>query len=144
MATRLAGGQQLDVVQIATEGQRIFVTKGLLEPLDDYIKKDQAAMDAYYKDTPEPIRKFLQQYASKDGKTFFMPGGYNTMALYLNTKIFTDAGVEPPTDTWTWDEFRAAGQRSRAKTGAFLTAAGYGLLRRRDAVDAQQRGRADQ
>ena len=128
VATRLAGGQQLDVVQIATEGQRIFMTKDLLEPLDDYIKKDQAAVDAYYKDTPEPIRKFLQQYASKDDKTYFMPGGYNTMALYLNTKIFTDAGVEPPTDTWTWDEFRAAGQEIKAKTGAFLTAAGTGYF----------------
>jgi ABC-type glycerol-3-phosphate transport system substrate-binding protein len=128
VATRLAGGQQLDVVQIATEGQRIFMTKDLLEPLDDYIKKDQAAVDAYYKDTPESIRTFLQKYASKDGKTFFMPGGYNTMALYLNTKIFTDAGVEPPTDTWTWDEFRSAGQAIKSKTGAFLTAAGTGYF----------------
>ena len=57
-----------------------------------------------------------------------MPGGYNTMALYLNTKIFTDAGVEPPTDTWTWDEFRAAGQAIKTKTGAFLTAAGTGYF----------------
>ncbi len=128
VATRLAGGQPLDVVQIATEGQRIFMSKDLLEPLDDYIKKDQAAVDAYYKDTPEQIRKFLQQYASKDGKTFFMPGGYNTMALYLNTKIFEAAGVQPPTDTWTWDEFRAAGQAIKSKTGAFLTAAGSGYF----------------
>ena len=57
-----------------------------------------------------------------------MPGGYNTMALYLNTKIFADAGVEPPTDTWTWDEFRAAGQAIKTKTGAFLTAAGTGYF----------------
>jgi ABC-type glycerol-3-phosphate transport system substrate-binding protein len=128
VATRLAGGQQLDVVQIATEGQRIFMTKGLLEPLDDYIKKDQAAVDAYYQDTPEPIRKFLSEHASQDGKTFFMPGGYNTMALYLNTKIFQAAGVEPPTDTWTWDDFRAAGQTIKAKTGAFLTGAGSGYF----------------
>jgi ABC-type glycerol-3-phosphate transport system substrate-binding protein len=128
VATRLAGGQQLDVVQIATEGQRIFMTKDLLEPLDDYIAKDQAAVDAYYKDTPEPIRTFLQQYASQDGKTFFMPGGYNTMALYLNTKLFSEAGVDVPTGTWSWDEFRAAGQAIKAKTGAFLTAAGSGYF----------------
>ena len=128
VATRLAGGQPLDVVQIATEGQRIFMTKDLLEPLDDYIKKDQAAVDEYYKDTPEQIRKFLQQHASQDGHTFFMPGGYNTMALYLNNKIFSAAGVEPPTDTWTWDDFQAAGQTIQAKTGAFLTACGSGYF----------------
>src|SRR4051794_25786521 len=94
VATRLAGGQPLDVVQIATEGQRIFMSKDLLAPLDDYIKKDQALVDAYYKDTSPQIRKFLEKYASKDGHTFFLPGGYNTMSLYLNTKIFADAGVQ--------------------------------------------------
>lgn len=128
VATRLAGGQPVDVVQIATEGQRIFMSKGLLEPLDDYIKKDQALVDSYYKDTPAQIRKLTQQHASQDGHTFFMPGGYNTMALYLNTKIFSAAGVQPPTDTWTWDEFMAAGQTIKAKTGAFLTSIGSGYF----------------
>ncbi|WP_331714239.1 ABC transporter substrate-binding protein [Auraticoccus cholistanensis] len=128
VATRLAGGQPVDVVQIATEGQRIFMSKDLLEPLDSYIAKDQALVDAYYADTPEPIRRLLQQYASQDGHTFYMPGGYNTMALYINTDIWSSAGVEPPTDTWSWEEFRAAGEEIKAKTGAFLTAAGNGYF----------------
>ena len=88
VATRLAGGQSLDVVQIATEGQRIFASKRLLEPLDPYIQKDKAAVDAYYADTPPNLRKWLKEYASPDGKTYFMPGGYNTMAMYLNTDLF--------------------------------------------------------
>lgn len=128
VATRLAGGQPLDVVQIATEGQRIFVSKDLLEPLDDYIKKDQAAVDEYYKDTSPQFKKWLAKYASKDGKTFFLPGGYNTMALYLSDDIFAKAGVKVPTDTWTWDEFRQAGQTIKQKTGAFLTGAGNGYF----------------
>ena len=128
VATRLAGGQPLDVVQIATEGQRIFASKQLLEPLDDYIAQDQATVDAYYADTPPNLKKWLQEYASPDGKTYFMPGGYNTMALYVSTKIFAAAGVELPTDTWTWDDFRTAGQTIKAKTGAFLTAAGSGYF----------------
>lgn len=128
VSTRLAGGQPLDVVQIATEGQRIFSSKGLLEPLDDYIKRDQAAVDDYYKDTPPQLKKWLQQYSSPDGKTYYLPGGYNTMALYLSGKIFSAAGVKAPTDTWTWEEFRAIGRTIKDKTGAYLTSAGNGYF----------------
>jgi ABC-type glycerol-3-phosphate transport system substrate-binding protein len=128
VSTRLAGGQPLDVVQIATEGQRIFASKGLLEPLDDYIKRDQAAVDAYYKDTPPQIKQWLQQYASPDGKTYYMPGGYNTMALYVSGKILSAAGVDLPTKPWTWDEFLQVGQTIKSKTGAFLTSIGNGYF----------------
>jgi len=128
VSTRLAGGQPLDVVQIATEGQRIFASKQLLEPLDDYIARDKAEVDAYYADTPPQFKKWLQEYASPDGKTYFLPGGYNTMALYVSTKIFSAAGIEPPTDTWTWEDFRSAGQTIKSKTGAFLTPAGNGYF----------------
>ena len=128
VSTRLAGGQPLDVVQIATEGQRIFASKGLLEPLDPYIAKDQATVDAYYKDTSPQIQAWLKQYASPDGKTYYIPGGYNTMALYLSDKMFSAGGATPPTDTWTWDEFRAAGQAIKAKSGAFLTSIGSGYF----------------
>lgn len=127
VSTRLAGGQPLDVVQIATEGQRIFASKGLLEPLDPYIKSDQAAVDGYYKDTPPQLKEWLKQYASPDGKTYYMPGGYNTMALYVDSKIFDKAGVEVP-EEWTWDEFSELGKEIKAKTGAYLTAAGSGYF----------------
>lgn len=40
VATRIAGGQAIDMVQIATGGQRIFASKDLCLPLDDYIKAD--------------------------------------------------------------------------------------------------------
>nr|WP_269091098.1 sugar ABC transporter substrate-binding protein [Actinopolymorpha cephalotaxi] len=127
VATRLAGGQSLDVVQIATEGQRIFASKRLLEPLDPYIQKDRAAVDAYYADTPPNLRKWLKEYASPDGKTYFMPGGYNTMAMYLNTDLFARAGLEVP-QAWTWEEFRTAGKAIKAKTGAFLGVAASGYF----------------
>jgi hypothetical protein len=127
VSTRLAGGQPLDVVQIATEGQRIFASKGLLEPLDPYIQRNQAEVDAYYQDTPPQLKQWLSQYASPDGKTYYMPGGYNTMALYVDSKIFSKAGVEVP-EQWTWEEFRDIGKTIKAKTGAFLTSVGSGYF----------------
>ena len=40
VSSRLAGGQPTDMIQVATEGQRMFASKGLLSPLDDFIAKD--------------------------------------------------------------------------------------------------------
>jgi multiple sugar transport system substrate-binding protein len=124
VATRIAGGQPLDVVQIATEGQRIFASKGLLEPLDPYVKKDQAAVDDYFKDVPEALKKWTDHYAASDGKTYYIPGSYNTVAMHVNTDLFTKAGLEVPTDEWSWDDLRSAAEVIKKKTGAYIMPAG--------------------
>lgn len=128
VSTRLAGGQPLDVVQIATEGQRIFASKELLEPLDEYIGKDQELVDEYYEDTPPQLKEWLSQYASPDGKTYFIPGGYNTMAAHVSGEVFSKAGVEMPDDEWTWDDLRTMGRTIKDKTGAYLIPAGNGYF----------------
>ncbi|MEO3794339.1 sugar ABC transporter substrate-binding protein [Nonomuraea sp. B10E15] len=121
VATRIAGGYVPDIIQVATEGQRIFASKGLLEPLDPYIKADQKIVDDYFADIDPNLIDWNTRYASHDGRTYYMPGGYNTVVLYANTEVFARAGVELPEDgKWTWDEFRAAGERVKAATGAFL------------------------
>jgi len=38
-----------------------------------------------------------------------MPQNISSLAVYYNTKLFKQAGIEPPHDGWTWDEFREAG-----------------------------------
>lgn len=57
-----------------------------------------------------------------------MPTGYNTMAMYVNTQVFKQAGAELPTEEWTWDDFRTAGQQIKRKTGAFIGTAGSGYF----------------
>ncbi|PSL05148.1 carbohydrate ABC transporter substrate-binding protein (CUT1 family) [Haloactinopolyspora alba] len=129
VSTRIAGGQVPDIVQIATEGQRIFASKGLLEPLDDFIAQDKKLVDDYFADINPNLVKWNTEYASHDGQTYYMPGGFNTMCLYVNTEIFAAAGVEIPAEgTWTWDEFAAAGERIKQKTGAFLIPANSGYF----------------
>lgn len=128
VATRIAGGQVPDVIQIATEGQRLFASKGLLEPLDPFIAKDQKVVDDYFADIDPNLKRWNTEYGSPDGKTYYMPGGYNTMVLYVSKDIFEKAGVDLPSKSWTWDEFRAAGEQIKAKTGAFLLPAGSGYF----------------
>ena len=69
-------------------------SKGVLEPLDDFIAKDKATVDAYYNGIDPHLRDWTKKYGSPDGKTYFIPGGYNGMALYCNTEIFQQAGFQ--------------------------------------------------
>lgn len=128
VSTRIAGGQQIDVIQVATEGQKLFANRDILEPLDAFIKKDQAFVDEYYADTPPQLREWLNTYGSPDGKTYYMPVGYNTMALQVSKKVFASSGVDVPAEGWTWEDFRAAGTALQKSSGAFLTVAGSGYF----------------
>jgi len=122
VATRLAGGEKIDIIQIATEGQRLFASKGLLEPLEPYFERDQEFVDDYFDDISPRLAQFNETYASDpDGNVVFVPGGFNTVGMYLNKQVFDESGVEIPADgNWTWDEFVEAGETIKAKTGAYL------------------------
>lgn len=130
VATRLAGGQKIDIIQVATEGQRLFASKGILEDLAPFIKKDQKVVDDYWNDISPNLVKFNKDFASgPKGETVFIPGGFNTMGMYLNKTVFEKAGVPiPENGNWTWDEFLAAGKTIKEKTGAYLTGAGAGYF----------------
>jgi len=97
-------------------------------PLDDFIAKDKAVVDAYYAGIDPHLLEWTKKYGSPDGKTYFIPGGYNSVVLYCNTEVFAKAGVELPGSDWTWDEFKAAGVQIKEKTGAFLNAPGDGAF----------------
>jgi multiple sugar transport system substrate-binding protein len=126
IATRLAGGTNYDIVDVATEGQLLMSSKGVLAPLDPFIAKDKAVVDAYYAGIDPHLREWTRTYGSPDGKTYFIPGGYNPMALYCNADVFAKAGVDLPDSDWTWAEFKQAGLRIKQRTGAYLTALGDG------------------
>lgn len=127
VSTQIAGGKSPDSMQVATEGQALFASKNLLAPLDPYISKNQKVVDEYYGAIDPNLKEWTQKFGSTDDSTYYMPGGYNTVVMYLNTDVFEKAGVEVPDTDWTWDEFTAAGVQIMDKTGAYLMAAGYGF-----------------
>src|ERR1700722_18010289 len=105
---RLAGGTQIDTMNLATEGFRLFASNGAHEPLDSYIAKDRALVNEFYSDmNPKTLADF-RKHENIDGHTYFVPWGYNTMGIWYNGKIFKDAGIKDPSSDWPWDEFLAA------------------------------------
>ncbi|TCT33070.1 ABC transporter substrate-binding protein [Martelella mediterranea] len=100
LVTQIAGGNPPDIINIAIEGVRLAVDKGLLMPLDDLIAANPQAR-ALLDTIPLQLRDAL----SVDGKLYEVPNGWQTMVIHYNKKVFDEAGVAYPKPGWTWDDF---------------------------------------
>lgn len=100
LATGFAGGQPPDVFLINYREYSQFVVRGAMEPVGDLLTERGLDLDDYYE---EPVEAFTY-----DGAVQCMPQNVSALAVYYNTKLFKKAGVEPPHDGWTWEEFRDA------------------------------------
>src|SRR5699024_3068913 len=96
------------------EGQRTFASKGILSSLDDLIERDSDVVEDYFDDIDPNLVDWNTQYASTDDSTYYIPGGYNTVCYWYNTETWEQAGAEPPTADWTWDDFLAAAEKLKS------------------------------
>lgn len=113
VSTQIAGGQVPDVMRVATEGQQLFASRGLVEPLDKYIERDQEELQDFMDDVHPNLMEWTRVYSSpaEDDSLYYIPHGFNTMAIWYSTELFEAAGVEEPSDDWNWDDFRAAAEQ---------------------------------
>lgn len=100
LATELTGsGSDLDVVTVKdVPGYTTLVNKGVLEPLDDYIAKDQVDLSAYGGITDQ---------ITVDGKIYELPFRSDFWLLFYNKDIFDHAGVAYPTNDMTFAQYDA-------------------------------------
>jgi multiple sugar transport system substrate-binding protein len=49
--------------------------------------------------------------ATVDDRVRAVPALIDNLAVVYNKKIFKEAGVKPPSDDWTWDDFRATAKK---------------------------------
>jgi multiple sugar transport system substrate-binding protein len=52
-----------------------------------------------------------RQAATVDGKVIGVPALVDNLSLVYNKKLFDNAHVAPPTNSWTWDDFRTAARK---------------------------------
>lgn len=96
MQTQLSANTAPDIFYLDSMPAPQLMSAGVLEPLDDYIKKYNVDIDDF-----EPALLSAFQW---EGKTYGLPKDYNTLALFYNKDMFEQAGIsEPPK---TWDELR--------------------------------------
>ncbi len=104
--TNLAGGTAADLIWLSQEFIAGYADKGVLLDITDYLKDDArpaANLDDYFAD--------ILQTAQFKGRTYGLPWIAQPVVLYYNPKMFAEAGVEPPSENWTWDDFKAAAEK---------------------------------
>ncbi|MGL4648633.1 MAG: ABC transporter substrate-binding protein [Caldilineaceae bacterium] len=84
-----------------------YAAEGVLEPLDAFVESSGKSLDDYWPG--------LLESASYDGAVYGFPRDIEVNVLYYNKDIFDEAGVEYPTDSWTWDDFLAAAEALTVK-----------------------------
>lgn len=98
LGTQLTGsGYSFDVVSMKDVPQYTnLVNRGILEPLDDYIARDNVDLDAY---------KGLTDQVTIDGKLYELPFRSDFWLIYYNKDVFDHAGIPYPTNDMTLAEY---------------------------------------
>lgn len=96
-----------------------------LEPLDSYIEKEGEAYKGSFFET-------LWNYNSYEESTYGIPVGYTTHVVYYNKDIFDAAGVEYPSENWTWKEFEETARKLTDKANKVY---GFGFSAKPDPYD---------
>jgi ABC-type glycerol-3-phosphate transport system substrate-binding protein len=103
LQTMMAANTLPDVFDMWEGYVQPYAANGALMPLDDFIDGDD-------KIKREDILPVIIPAQSWQGKSYafvygFMPG---PVSLYYNVDHFEQAGLQPPTPDWTWNDVREA------------------------------------
>ncbi|MFI7574937.1 extracellular solute-binding protein [Micromonospora sp. NPDC049497] len=125
----LAGGNPPDVFYVDAARFADYASVGALEPYGDKISNT----DDFYES--------LRTTFTYDGKLYCAPKDFSTLALQINTDLWTKAGLTDADVPTTWDQLTATAQKIKAKgqvplalgdtrdrIGAFLVQSGGWLL----------------
>jgi multiple sugar transport system substrate-binding protein len=108
----IAAGDAPDVINIATEGVEYGLDRDLYQSLSNYIDQDQSVQALIDDVSPALLEGF-----TKDDETYLLPNNWNTMLVYYNAKILDAAGIERPSEDWTWDDFLEVARQTTSGAG---------------------------
>ena len=96
--TQAAAGTQPDVSLHVMQSVQEYVNKGVLIPLDDYVKSGRINVTGWSGTAMSP--GFI------NGRQYGIIYGLVAQGVLYNTKLIQDAGLPPPRDDWTTAEFK--------------------------------------
>jgi multiple sugar transport system substrate-binding protein len=96
LQTDLAAGTVSDVFDIEYANYASYQANGVLAPIE------VANPDAY--------RQSLLEAYSTDGTSYALPSSFSDVVLYYNADLFDAAGLDYPTNDWTWEDEKAAAE----------------------------------
>jgi multiple sugar transport system substrate-binding protein len=114
---KIAGGQKFDLIYLPTEGQRLFASKGLIQNIDPWLRRDADTMAKLYRDIDKNLLATVKRRTSSDGKNYYLPYGFNTMLIWYRKSLFGKAKLPMPHRGWTWSDYLSAARALRDKAG---------------------------
>ncbi|MEA5014909.1 MAG: sugar ABC transporter substrate-binding protein [Candidatus Limiplasma sp.] len=102
LATKVAGGNAPDVFEMNMENYLSYMLRGACADLSEM----GIAKENYSEGTLSAV--------SSDGKLYAVPMSFSTCVLFYNKALFDQAGLEYPTNDWTWADAQAAAEKIRA------------------------------
>jgi len=118
----IAGGTPPDMGRVAIEGASLFITKGLVLPLDDYIERDKEELQPIFDD----IHPRMLDCFRYEGELYGVGLEWNNMVIHYNTKLFEKNGIARPADDWDQSEFLTIAQKLNADLDGDGTTDQYG------------------
>ncbi len=112
------GGEGVDLFRLPSDILPLLVKDGLVASVDEYLTDEDKA----------DIYPNLLQSVSVDGKAYAWPLWVPPVGMYLNLDIFEEAGVEPPTGDWTYEQFVEAAKKLTFKRADGTQVYGYTAL----------------
>jgi len=98
LETAATGGALPDVLWMNGPHVVQYAEGKVILPLSEMAKKDNYSLDNY--------PKSLIDLYTVDGKLFGIPKDFDTTGLWYNKKIFDEAGLPYPDDTWDWNKLK--------------------------------------
>lgn len=83
----------------------------MLLPLDDYLAKSKEAKLENFPDG-------LNEIYNINGKQYAVPKDFDTIGLWYNKKMFDEAGIAYPDDTWDWDKLKEVAKKLTKSDGS--------------------------
>jgi len=108
MVTKLVGGEIPDVMMLAMDQLPRYASANMLLSLDDLASQA-------YKDSLYPVVKNALTF---NGAMYAAARDVTPKVMYVNVKMFREAGIPIPADTWTLEEFTALAKQLTKGTGA--------------------------
>jgi len=99
-----------------------------LLPLDDYIKSDKDI-------NIEDFYPGLLNYMKVNGTLYGLPAGFTTHVIYYNKKLFDEAKVSYPEESWTWQDFI---EKAKKLSDPAKKQYGFGVRANPDPYDFEQ------
>jgi multiple sugar transport system substrate-binding protein len=96
----MAGGTAPDVFYVDDQLMTAFAPSGQLLALDEYMAEAGVSREDFI---PALLTIF-----TLDGQTYGLPKDWGTLGLVYLPEAFAEAGVDEPTEDWTWEDLRAA------------------------------------